>query len=69
MSEQHPIWYLLYEGTSPDGMGDPYYCGRTTKRDEAIKHFRKCKADPYSTGKVIRLTDKQETELWSESDA
>ena len=50
-------WYLLFDGTSVDGMGDGTYCGRTTDKSVARKHYDKCKSNPYSIGKVIAITD------------
>ena len=51
------IWYLLYAGTTADGMGDGNYCGRTTDKETAKKHWDECKRNPYSVGKVIAVTD------------
>jgi len=53
-------WYLLYDGSSPDGMGHGYYCGRTTDPEVAKAHFLKVWSDPYSTGKVTIITDTKE---------
>ena len=50
-------WYLLYDGTSVDGMGDGNYCGRTTDKSVARKHYDESKSNPYSIGKVIAVTD------------
>ncbi len=54
----HPVWYLLYGGSSEDGRGPGKYIGRTTESDVAFKHARECASDPYSTGYVIALTDR-----------
>ena len=51
------IWYLLYAGTTADDMGDGNYCGRTTDKEIAKKHWDECKSNPYSVGKVIAVTD------------
>ncbi len=51
------IWFLLFDGSSPDGRGYPDYIGRTTNRKEAHKHYRLCKDNPYSTGCVKVATD------------
>jgi hypothetical protein len=53
------IWYLLYDGDSPDGRGIPSYIGRTLDRNIAWAHHEKCKS-PYSTGRVKIITDTQE---------
>ena len=50
-------WYLLYAGTTADGMGEGNYCGRTTDKEIAKKHWDECKSNPYSVGKVIAVTD------------
>ena len=52
-----PDWYLLYDGTSADGMGPGNYAGRTTSKDEALSHFRSVSASPYSVGYVVKITD------------
>jgi hypothetical protein len=43
-------WYLLYAGTTADGMGDGNYCGRTTDKEIAKKHWEEW-------GKVVAVTD------------
>ena len=50
-------WYLLFDGQSEDGGGHPDYIGRTTDVKKAEKHYKKCRKNPYSTGKVIAVTD------------
>jgi len=50
-------WYLLFAGTTADGMGGGNYCGRTTDKERARKHWEECKSNPYSVGKVIAVTD------------
>lgn len=49
-------WYLLFDGSSDDGRGEGQYIGRTTDKNVAMKHYSKCKSNPYSTGKVIKIT-------------
>lgn len=51
------LWYLLFDGSSPDGRGEPKYVGRTTHKEEAKKHFNKVESSPYSTGKVMIAND------------
>ena len=51
------LWYLLFDGNSPDGMGQPKYNGRTTHKELAKKHFEKVENNPYSTGKVMIAND------------
>lgn len=46
-------WYLLFAGTSTDGLGTPKYVGRTTDINKAAQHYREVKQSPYSTGKVM----------------
>lgn len=50
-------WFLLYDGSSPDGLGANKYVGRTTDKEVAREHFKKCYENPYSTGSVITVTD------------
>jgi hypothetical protein len=50
-------WYLLFAGTTADGMGDANYSGRTTDKSIAKKHWDECRSNPYSVGKVIAVTD------------
>lgn len=50
-------WYLLFDGISVDGMGEPKYTGRTTHKEVAAKHFKKVSENPYSTGKVMIAND------------
>jgi len=56
-------WYLLYDGCSADGRGEGRYCGRTETLAEAVAHLEEVKANPYSTGKVIMITDKEEIDM------
>lgn len=56
-------WFLLYDGQSADGMGQGSYVGRTTDEDNAQKHADKCSKNPYSTGRVLKVTDMAATRL------
>ena len=53
------VWYLLFDGSSPDGSGWPDYIGRTTDKEVAKEHFWKThySNNPYSTGKVDIVDD------------
>lgn len=51
------VWYLLFDGSSPDGRGEPEFIGRTLHKEVAKKHFEKVDGNPYSTGKVMIVTD------------
>jgi len=51
------LWYLLFEGSSPDGRGEPKYVGRTKHQAQAYKCFKKVNNSPYSTGKVMIAND------------
>lgn len=59
-----PTWYLLYGGTSVDGFGPGEYVGRTESLEEAIKHNRKCRENPYSTGYVVVIDDTRVEHIW-----
>jgi hypothetical protein len=59
-------WFLLYDGTSADGLGSPTYCGRTTDPIKALDHFIKCRRNVYSTGKVVIITDDKEATVHNE---
>ena len=50
-------WYLLFEGSSSDGRGEPKYTGRTSHKEIAKKHFEESEKSPYSTGKVMIAND------------
>lgn len=52
-----PIWYILYDVDSVDGRGDPTYYGRTTDKEVAKAHWKKCNSSPYSVGEVVAFTD------------
>ena len=62
--------YLLFDGTSEDGRGDGTYCGRTTDKSVARKHYDECESNPYSVGKVIAVTDTthEEVSFWYDWD-
>lgn len=51
------MWYLLFDGSSPDGRGEPDYVGRTSHKESAKKHYKKVSKSPYSTGKVMIAND------------
>ena len=51
------MWFLLFDGSSEDGRGEPKYCGRTSHKEVAKKHFQKVDSSPYSTGKVMIAND------------
>lgn len=60
------VWYLMFQGSSPDGRGDCDYCGRTTSKKMAHQHFMNISRNPYSTGKVLIVNDfayREATEL------
>lgn len=50
-------WFLLFDGSSPDGRGQPAFVGRTTNKAKARKHYEACRKDPYSTGNVRIATN------------
>lgn len=50
-------WFLLFDGSSPDGRGQPDFAGRTTDKAKAKKHYEACRKNPYSVGQVIIVTD------------
>lgn len=51
-------WFLLFQGSSPDGRGQADFFRRTTDKTEAYEHYKKCRNDPYSNGYVSIATDK-----------
>jgi len=61
-------WFLLYDGQSEDGRGSGYYYGRTTDVNVAKQHWEKIKNNPYSTGKVVAVTDTKSQSVRSYSD-
>ena len=60
-------WYLLYEGSSPDGRGFPVYIGRTRSKLIAKKHYTDTAKDPYSNGCVefVTPTEKSQVNQWT----
>lgn len=58
--------YLLFDGSSPDGRGDPKFVGRTRDKIAAMEHHLECRANPYSCGKVMTLNEHEfkEFETW-----
>lgn len=61
-------WYLLYDGESVDGCGRPEYLTRTLDKKVALDHYKKCKSNPYSVGKVKVITDAKEYMVFRELD-
>ena len=63
-------WYLLYDGSSPDGRGTPRYIGRTRNKLVAKKHYKDISKDPYSTGGVeyVTKTEKHQVNQWTDWD-
>ena len=59
-------WYILYNGESEDGMGEPDFYKRTKDKKVAKKHWEECQKNPYSTGKVVAYTDKKEITIFWE---
>ena len=53
-------WYVLYDGSSNDGRGEPSFMKRTTSKSEAYKHYLGCQKNPYSNGKARIITDEFE---------
>lgn len=49
--------YLLYGGTSADGVGPGTFLRWTFDKAEADKHERECRKNPYSTGGVRAYTN------------
>lgn len=50
-------WYILYDGSSPDGMGCSSFILRTLDKEIAMRHAYKCADDPYCTGYTLVVTD------------
>lgn len=50
-------WFVLFDGSSEDGRGGGRYCGRTTNKEIARKHYEKFAKNPYSCGKVFIVTN------------
>lgn len=51
------VVYLMFDGSSEDGRGQPNYVGKTNSKTTAKKHHNKCKNNPYSTGRVMVASD------------
>ena len=49
--------YLLFDGASVDGRGEPKYAGKTTHIKITKAHFEKCSKNPYSIGRVMVAND------------
>ena len=58
-----PNWYLLFDGNSPDGLGQPVFVGQTLDLRVAQKHHAKCLSDPYCTGNVMIINDSRMTQM------
>jgi isopentenyl phosphate kinase len=55
------LWFLLYSGSSPDGMGRADYVGRTTDQIYALQHLVHERLSPYNTGDVwVNSEDEEE---------
>jgi len=52
-------WYLMYDGSSSDGLGEPEYVGRTTDKEIAREFYLRNKDSPYWTGHVDIVSDKK----------
>ncbi len=61
-------WYLLYDGESVDGWGTPDDLTSTTDKKVALQHYKNCKKNPYSIGKVVVVTDDKQYMVFRESD-
>ena len=55
------IWFLMYAGTSADGLGTGSYVGRTTNPIEALGELSVIANNPYSTGKIEAISDSKIT--------
>jgi len=51
-------WYLMYDGSSPDGRGGAKYIGRTESLDTAKAFYDVNSSNPYWTGYVEIVNDK-----------
>lgn len=54
------MWFLLFDGSSPDGLGTPKYKGRTGDPLTAMEHLSKVANDGYSTGEVRAYNHNEE---------
>ena len=61
-------WYLLFDGNSPDGRGEPEFISRTTNKYLARKHYEECSNNPYSIGEVWYVTDKEHNTISFDTD-
>lgn len=52
-------WFLLFDGSSPDGRGSAEFKMRTLDKEIALRHWKRCKDNPYSTGYVLIITDRE----------
>lgn len=50
-------WFILRDGTRAYVQPDIKICGRAKLESEATKHLVNCRANPYSLGDVIIVTD------------
>lgn len=51
-------WFLMYDGSSPDGRGSAKYVGRTEDWEIARAFYDVNENNPYWTGYVEIVTDK-----------
>lgn len=58
--------YILYGGESADGTGSGYFLKATESKEEALKHYKSIKSNPYSTGEVQVLTESSLDTIFSE---
>ena len=62
-------WYLLFQGQSCDGRGDDAeFVKRTTSKMEAKRFYVKDRKNPYSTSKVIYVTDTEYEQIDDSTD-
>ncbi len=50
-------WFLLFDGSSPDGRGHAEFIGRTENSNKARDHYNQCKRNWHSNGYVQVVTD------------
>ena len=50
-------WYLMYDGSSPDGRGSAKYVARTLSKEHAEEFYNSNKENPYWTGYVDIITN------------
>ena len=68
INEDTPAWFLLFDGESEDGRGSASYIGRTLSVKLAYAHTLQCKANPYSTGYTVIITNNQYIHADNETD-